>query len=170
MEFDNNGKRKVYNVDLDGTLTNGEPFWTQEPTINPAMLEKVVELYKSGNIIIIWTARQWKHAPETVGWLIKNCVPYHGIQMGKGGADCYIDDKNVLIKDLLDETIECSKETVPGAKLGNLYSGQMPGLWMLDDATIAKRAFRGDTIDVGGKNLMVMDIFGSIVLLKDWSA
>lgn len=100
MEFNDKGKRKVYNVDLDGTLTNGELFWKQEPTINPAMLEKVIELYKSGNIIIIWTARQWQYAPETVGWLIKNCVPYHGIQMGKGGADCYIDDKNVLIKDM----------------------------------------------------------------------
>ena len=93
MEFNKNSKRKVYNIDVDGLLTNGELFWKTEPTPNKEAIKKVTELYKAGNIIIIWTARLWNCASETVGWLIKNEVPFHGIMMGKGGSDYYIDDK-----------------------------------------------------------------------------
>jgi trehalose-6-phosphatase len=96
MKFDNGGKREVYAFDLDGTLTNGEPFWEKEPTPNAGMIEQLRQLYQSGNIVIIWTARQWEYAPETVGWLIKNRIPFHGIQMAKGGADHYIDDKMIM--------------------------------------------------------------------------
>lgn len=97
MEFDPNGKHEVYNIDLDGTLTNGEPFWGGVPvTVNETVKEAVRTAYKNGNIIIVWTARQWEFAPETVGWLIANRIPFHGIYMGKGGADYYIDDKSVL--------------------------------------------------------------------------
>lgn len=91
--FDENGDRTVYLFDLDGTLTNGEYFWEQIPTVNEKMRQKLIDLYHAGNIIIIWTARQWDMAPETVGWLITNSIPFHGIQMAKGGADVYIDDK-----------------------------------------------------------------------------
>jgi len=94
MEFNENSKRKVINVDLDGTLTNGEPFWKTEPTINEEIKEYVFNKYKEGNIIIIHTARQWFMASETVGWLIKNKIPFHGIMMGKGGSDMYVDDKS----------------------------------------------------------------------------
>jgi len=93
MEFNERGARKVYSIDIDGTLTNGEPFWEQEPTPNVKNIEKVRELYRNGNIIIIHTARQWWTAPETVAWLIKNKVPFHGIYMAKGASDVYIDDK-----------------------------------------------------------------------------
>ena len=102
MEFDErNGKRKVYNIDLDGILTNGEFFWEKEPTPNVLAIEKVRCLYRSGNTIIIWTARAWEMAPETVGWLIKNRVPFHGVYMSKGGSDCYVDDKNKSLADFL---------------------------------------------------------------------
>ena len=93
MEFNKNSNRKVYNIDLDGTLTNGELFWKQEPTPNKNAIEKTQNLYADGNIIIIHTARQWWLSCETVAWLIKNKVPFHGIFMAKGGSDCYIDDK-----------------------------------------------------------------------------
>ena len=93
MKFTESGPRKVYAVDLDGVLTNGEPFWATEPTPRVKAVEGVVALYEQGNIIIVWTARQWKHAPETVAWLVKHKVPFHGIQMNKGGADFYVDDK-----------------------------------------------------------------------------
>ncbi len=93
MKFDDSGKRKVYAIDLDGTLTGGEPFWDKRPTVNPEMRKVVREIYQSGNIVIIWTARQWEYAPETVGWLVENRIPFHGIMMGKGGADVYCDDK-----------------------------------------------------------------------------
>jgi len=93
MEFNENSNRKVYNIDIDGILTNGELFWEEEPTPNIKNIEAVNRLYREGNIIIIHTARQWWVASETVGWLIKHKVPFHGIMMGKGGSDCYIDDK-----------------------------------------------------------------------------
>lgn len=95
MKFDDKGKRKVYNCDLDGVLALGGPFWERDPEPNHEMIEHIIRLYQAGNVIIIWTARQWKHAPETVGWLIKHGIPFHGIYMGKGGADVYIDDKAV---------------------------------------------------------------------------
>jgi len=97
MKFDENGKRKLYAIDLDGTLTaGGPPFWDGEPLPNIDMINVVREIYQSGNIVIIWTARQWEYAPLTVGWLIKHRVPFHGIQMAKGGADVYVDDKAFL--------------------------------------------------------------------------
>jgi len=103
MQFNENGKKKVYSIDLDGTLTNGEPFWEREPTPNEKAINALRELYKSGNIIIIWTARQWEYAPETVGWLYKNRVPFHGIYMGKGGSDFYVDDKNILLSSFISD-------------------------------------------------------------------
>jgi hypothetical protein len=93
MEFDENAPRRVIAIDLDGTLTNGEPFWLEQPTPNLKQVEKLRDLYRSGNIVIIWTARQWECAPETVGWLIANRIPFHGLMMAKGGADVYVDDK-----------------------------------------------------------------------------
>ena len=99
MKFAENGKRRVYNIDLDGTLTNGEPFWEKEPTPSEPAIRQLRALYQSGNIIIIWTARQWEHAPETVGWLIKHKIPFHGIYMAKGGSDCYVDDKAISLRE-----------------------------------------------------------------------
>ena len=101
MQFNENVKRRVYAIDLDGTLTNGEAFWESEPTPNNDAVASLRELYKTGNIIIIWTARQWEFAPETVGWLIKNRIPFHGIYMAKGGSDYYIDDKNMNVLDFV---------------------------------------------------------------------
>lgn len=96
MKFTENNNRRVWNIDLDGTLTNGEPFWEQEPTPNLGAIDRVRALYQGGNIVIIHTARQWEYAPETVGWLISHRVPFHGIYMAKGGSDHYVDDKNSL--------------------------------------------------------------------------
>ena len=109
MEFNENGKREVYSFDLDGVLTNGECFWKQEPTSNQDTIRILRELYKAGNIIIIWTARQWELAPETVGWLIKNKIPFHGIYMAKGGSDHYVDDKNVDLRELRLESMFLNK-------------------------------------------------------------
>ena len=100
MEFNDNNNRRVYNIDVDGCLTNGELFWKQEPTPNIKNIEITRKLYKDGNIIIIHTARQWETAAETVGWLIKNKIPFHGVYMAKGGADKYIDDKSCKFEDL----------------------------------------------------------------------
>jgi uncharacterized HAD superfamily protein len=93
MEFNENGNRKVINVDVDGVLTNGEKFWDVDPSPNTKAISHVRELYKQGNIIIIHTARMWECAPDTIAWLTKHHVPFHCIYMAKGGADIYIDDK-----------------------------------------------------------------------------
>ena len=94
MTYQENQNRKVFNIDYDHTLTS-DPMGTysEDPPPNPQMVHKVRELYRTGNIIIIWTARWWSNASFLVSWLIKNEVPFHGIFMGKGGSDCYIDDK-----------------------------------------------------------------------------
>lgn len=100
MEFNENPNRKVINIDVDGTLTNGEKFWEAEPLPNLKAIAITRTLYKKGYIIIIHTARQWECAPDTVAWLIKHRVPFHGIYMAKGGADMYVDDKLVTLMEL----------------------------------------------------------------------
>lgn len=96
-----NPQRKVYNIDFDNTLTTGE--YTDVPGMNLEMVLKVRRLYIEGNIIIIWSARLWEYAPKLASWLIFHEVPYHGIILGKGGADYYIDDKAINSNDFLGE-------------------------------------------------------------------
>lgn len=103
MKYEKSKDRKVYNFDLDGTLTFNEPWWDIEPKVNEVMKKHLINIFQNGHIIIIWTARNWDVAPETVGWLVKNRIPFHGIMMGKGGADYYIDDKATNALDLLKE-------------------------------------------------------------------
>lgn len=101
-------KREVINIDVDSTLTMGEIWWEKTPTVNKEMRKFVQDAYYSMRyVIIIWTARLWCDAPETIGWLISNRIPFHGIMMQKGAADCYIDDKNILMnKDELKRILE----------------------------------------------------------------
>jgi len=95
MNYEENEKRLVYNIDFDGTLTTGESYINLVPS-HP-MIDRVRECYFQGHIIIIWSARLWEDASMIVSWLIKNNVPYHGIMLGKGGSDHYVDDKTVHI-------------------------------------------------------------------------
>lgn len=91
-----NGQRIC--VDFDRTLTtgNGAAFWEEgEDEPDEAMIEWVNQKYIEGNTIIIWTARPWSVAPQTVGMLTKWGVKWHGIRMDKGSGDVYIDDKAV---------------------------------------------------------------------------
>ncbi len=103
MKFVEQARNTVIAVDLDGTLTNGERFWDTLPTPNKGMVERIRALYQQGNIIIVWTARAWETAPETVGWLIMNRIPFHALRCDKGGADLYIDDKCINTQDFLKE-------------------------------------------------------------------
>lgn len=103
MKFKDNGKRKVINIDLDGILTSSGEFWNDNVEANEVNCERVRRLYYAGNIIIIHTARNWAVASETVGWLIVNKIPFHGIAMNKGGSDAYIDDKNTTFEELFKE-------------------------------------------------------------------
>lgn len=99
MTYQDNVERKVYNIDFDGTLTTGESYIVLTP--NKEMIDKVRELYFTGHIIIIWSARLWSDATKIVAWLIQNEIPFHGIMLGKGGSDYYVDDKNILINNFL---------------------------------------------------------------------
>lgn len=106
MKFnESNKKRLVINIDLDGVLTSSGAFWNDNVEPNNKNIERVKKLYTQGNIIIIWTARNWSTASLTVAWLIKHEIPFHGIQMSKGGADCYIDDKSTTFESLLGDTV-----------------------------------------------------------------
>jgi len=97
-EYQESPNRVVYNIDFDGTITTGDH---NMPAPNLSVISKLTELYYSGNIIIIWTARQWTDASYLVGFLISNAIPFHGIQMAKGGSDYYIDDKMLDLKTFL---------------------------------------------------------------------
>lgn len=95
-----NPNKKVYNIDFDGTLTNG--VYVDFPKPNIDIILKVQKLYVKGHIIIIWTARQWNMASKLVSWLTKYEVPFHGIYMAKGGSDVYVDDKSILLDKFLE--------------------------------------------------------------------
>lgn len=103
----------IYCFDLDNTLciTNGNDYENSEPIYN--MIEKVNQLYDTGHIILIYTARgmtTYKGNIDAVYdalylftkkqielWGIK----YHKLQLGKPSYDIFIDDKNMLIEDFL---------------------------------------------------------------------
>ncbi len=102
MKYTENKNRQVINVDFDHTLTDDIPGeYTEDPPAKVEMVTAIRTRYMAGNIIIIWSARWWDNAPFLVSWLIKHGVPFHGVMMGKGGSDCYVDDKAMPIKEFL---------------------------------------------------------------------
>lgn len=84
-------------VDFDKTLTTGEgtPWWEDdwEEEADEEMVKWVNQMYRSGNHIIIWTARPWNVSHQVASFLEKHEVRYHGIRCNKGSADVYVDDK-----------------------------------------------------------------------------
>lgn len=93
--------RKLIAVDFDGTLTNEGRFWRDEPIIpNLKIIDWINDKYKQGHIIIIHTARPWNIAKETIAWLVKHGVRYHGVNFEKMSADYYIDDKAINPEDI----------------------------------------------------------------------
>jgi len=93
MTYDT-ANRKIYAIDVDGTLTNGECYWNgEEITPNQKIIDWVNKKYKEGHIIIIHTARPYDEIRKTIAWLIEHGVMYHGINMDKMGANYYIDDR-----------------------------------------------------------------------------
>ena len=82
-------------VDFDRTLTGGEGSYITEEAEEPdeEMVEWVNYQYRRGHTIIIWTARPWEAAQETVARLTEWGVDWHGIRMEKGHADVYVDDR-----------------------------------------------------------------------------
>lgn len=102
QEILKNPNDKLIAVDLDGTLSEGE-CWskTDEPTPIQPMIDYVNGLYRKGAHIIIYTARMPDMYQMTLAWLLKHGILFHGISMRvKIGADLYLDDKALNIKDI----------------------------------------------------------------------
>ena len=93
-------------VDFDDTLTAGEEgYVTGEPEApDEEMVEWVNYQYRQGHTIIVWTARPWEAAQETVARLTEWGVDWHGLRMEKGHADVYVDDKGTTPSDELLES------------------------------------------------------------------
>jgi uncharacterized HAD superfamily protein len=96
---------KTYGVDMDGTLCL-ETCWTPEECLNATPNPKIVDfcnrVYKTGYVIIN-TARADELIPATIKWLRKHNVRYTGINNQKVCLDFYLDDKNILIKEVENE-------------------------------------------------------------------
>lgn len=98
--------RKVYAIDLDDTLCKGQfrGEWEPEPFLG--RVEKVNNLYKQGNIILICTARNPQWYAVTLAWLIKYWVMFHWLNCQyKSWYDCLIDDKNIYSNDFFNDNI-----------------------------------------------------------------
>ena len=98
-------------VDLDGTLCLGECF-TEEDCMKAEPIWKMIEfvnneLYrKKLCFIIVYTARREDLRNATEFWLKKYGIKYHTLVCGKLWSQFYIDDRNLLIKDLLGGELE----------------------------------------------------------------
>ena len=93
-------------VDLDGTLCSGESFTEEdcikaEPIWDMIIMVNDVLYKKKECFIIIYTARREFLRNATEFWLKKYGVKYHTLVCEKLWAQYYIDDRNILIKDLL---------------------------------------------------------------------
>lgn len=103
-------------VDFDGTLTTGagKPYWVDPLDDSPRleMIELVNDLYKRGNTIIVYTARQEEVREETAYYLNKWGVMHHALKMEKPGYSVLIDDKAVSDETALDIGVEGVDEYV----------------------------------------------------------
>jgi histidinol phosphatase-like enzyme len=95
--------KKTFVVDIDGTIceTPNGNYFSSKPI--KERIEKLNQLYDEGNEIIYHTARGYKSG---INWkmLTENQLKeweckYNKLVMGKPFGNCYIDDKNILLKD-----------------------------------------------------------------------
>lgn len=96
---------ETLNVDFDHTITERStdeylPPCEQRP--NEDMIGRLTEAYYEGKTIIVWTARPWSDAAQVVSMLTLWGVPFHGMMMGKGGSDMYVDDKAMTPQQFID--------------------------------------------------------------------
>jgi CMP-N,N'-diacetyllegionaminic acid synthase len=98
------GKKICFDIDgVIALLSPNNDYNLSKPNLE--MINKVNELYSKGNYIILFTARgsetgiDWYKITEEQ--LIRWGVKFHEFHTGKPNADFYIDDKNVLISQIL---------------------------------------------------------------------
>ena len=90
----------IYYVDIDETICRyeGERNYPDALPIEKN-IEKINDLYDSGNTVVYWTARgtttglDWRDVTEKQfsEWGVK----YHELKFGKPNYDLFIDDKNI---------------------------------------------------------------------------
>tara|TARA_R110000751_G_scaffold44221_2_gene101340 strand:+ start:1031 stop:1342 length:312 start_codon:yes stop_codon:yes gene_type:complete len=90
----------IYYVDIDETICRyeGERNYPDALPIEKN-IEKINDLYDSGNTVVYWTARgtttglDWRDVTEKqfYEWGVK----YHELKFGKPNYDLFIDDKNI---------------------------------------------------------------------------
>jgi uncharacterized HAD superfamily protein len=90
--------RKVYAVDLDGTLCE-EDGWEKSKYAMPklARVRALQKLFLKGAKVIIYTGRGEEMRTETEEWLELHSIPYHELHMGKPRADLYVDEAKKLL-------------------------------------------------------------------------
>jgi hypothetical protein len=117
-------------VDFDATLTQGEEDdrTTEAPDPDEEMVHWVNEQYDAGHTIIVWTARPWDAANQTVARLTEWGVKWHGIRMEKGYADVYVDDKGTTPREqLLDSGYDGDSEESSDPSGNRTQSGDGEG-------------------------------------------
>ncbi len=90
----------IYYVDIDETICRyeGDRNYPDALPIEEN-IEKINDLYDSGNTIVYWTARgtatglDWREVTEKQ--FSKWGVKYHELRFGKPIYDLFIDDKNI---------------------------------------------------------------------------
>lgn len=103
-----------YIIDIDGVISKklkwsvGDSYIRAKETFssiesNVEVINKINDLHDKGHTIILHTSRIWHDYDVTSEWLDKNGVKYNTLVMAKPLGDYYIDDKNMSIKDFLNE-------------------------------------------------------------------
>jgi hypothetical protein len=117
------GEGQTIAIDFDDTLSEGEENHYTELPEDPdeEVVHWVNEQYREGHTIIVWTARPWDTAAETVARLTEWGVHWHGLRMEKGYADVYVDDKGTtpteqLLEDGYDGDGELDGGDVEGSE------------------------------------------------------
>jgi uncharacterized HAD superfamily protein len=94
---------KTYLIDMDNTLTV-ETCWTDEEVINATpkweMVDKVNQVARSGNYVIIYTARMDELLVPTLRWLRKHNIKFHAISNNKVPG-IYVDDRAISFEEFL---------------------------------------------------------------------
>lgn len=105
---------KVIAIDFDGVLCRDA--WPEIGEEIPFAVGQVKILQRKGNRIILWTCRSGKKLQEAVAWCrarglifdavnenLPELIQKYGTDPRKVGADIYIDDKNMTIREALYE-------------------------------------------------------------------
>ena len=118
--------KKRYCFDLDNTLVTYPKVSCDYTTVEPLQknINLVRQLYNTGNIIIIHTARRMKTMDGNQGKVLASIgkitfdtlekfdIPYHEIYFGKPLADFYIDDLGVNVFENLEKTLGYYNNTI----------------------------------------------------------